>query len=234
VLICLADAMNFKTGECYPSVDYIAHWCELSPASVRAATDELVRRQLIVKVRRQKSSEFQLLMCGSPESSGQLSDSQNLADSSPESSDQIARFQLSDSQNLAINLGTNQGKNQGIEPSTPPRKRVAAGDFVPPDWVPREQWAAYVEMRKKIRAPLTEYASRLTIQKLDDLRASGQSPGEVLDQSVQRGWKGVFEVKPEGNESNGIRSRTATEHNAPEERYRSGKHSLGEAALIFG
>jgi uncharacterized protein YdaU (DUF1376 family) len=73
----------------------------------------------------------------------------------------------------------------------------APASFAPPDWLPSEPWAGFVEMRKKIRAPLTERALTLAIGELERLRRAGEDPAAVLNQSVFRGWKGLFPVKPD-------------------------------------
>lgn len=72
-----------------------------------------------------------------------------------------------------------------------------------PDWVPKDAWAGFVEMRKKIRAPLTGRAIKITIIKLADLHAAGEDPGAVLDQSTANSWKGVFPVKHDNGGRNG-------------------------------
>jgi len=64
--------------------------------------------------------------------------------------------------------------------------------FILPDWIKPEVWSAFEEMRKKLKHPLTEYAKILTIKKLENLRREGNEPNEVLEQSIQRGWQGVF------------------------------------------
>lgn len=74
-------------------------------------------------------------------------------------------------------------------------KKQARASLALPDWLPSEQWAGFVEMRKRIKAPLTDRAITLTIGELEKLRAQGQDPGAVLDQSVANGWKGVFQIK---------------------------------------
>jgi len=66
-----------------------------------------------------------------------------------------------------------------------------------PEWlVPhKEAWDGYVQMRKATpRVPFTQRAQNITIKELDRLRTEGFDPTEVLDQSTQRGWKGVFPV----------------------------------------
>lgn len=67
--------------------------------------------------------------------------------------------------------------------------------FKPPAWVPADAWAAFVEMRRKIRAPLTNHAAKLTVDELDSLRANGDDPAAILNQSVMNSWRGIFAVK---------------------------------------
>jgi hypothetical protein len=69
-----------------------------------------------------------------------------------------------------------------------------------PDWVPSESWQAFVEMRGKIRAPLTNRAKNLAIAELEKLKNDGHKPQSVLEQSVMRSWRGLFPVdaKPVG------------------------------------
>lgn len=64
-----------------------------------------------------------------------------------------------------------------------------------PDWIDPAAWAGYLEMRKLIRKPATDRAQDLSIQYLRGLRDAGQNVNEVLDQSTQRSWQGLFPVK---------------------------------------
>lgn len=66
-----------------------------------------------------------------------------------------------------------------------------------PDWIPQESWTAFVEMRRKIKAPLTEHGKLLIVAKL--LRLGGRATAAaILDQSTMNSWKGVFPVKHDG------------------------------------
>lgn len=72
--------------------------------------------------------------------------------------------------------------------------------FELPEWVPREQWDAFVEMRKKQRGPFTDYAMKLAVNELQRLVDSGQGTAkEILEQSVYYGWRGVFPKKGESD-----------------------------------
>lgn len=58
-------------------------------------------------------------------------------------------------------------------------------------------WLAFVEMRKKIRKPLTDRAGELIRTKLERLQIAGNNPEEVLEQSIVNCWAGVFELRKE-------------------------------------
>ena len=71
--------------------------------------------------------------------------------------------------------------------------------FKPPDWVPLEQWNAWLEVRRRMKAPNTDRALKLAIKDLDELRAGGQEPGFTLDHATKKGWRGLFLIKDAGN-----------------------------------
>ena len=79
---------------------------------------------------------------------------------------------------------------------TPPTAAVMS-EF--PDWWPQEAWTGFSEMRKRIRAPLTARAVKLLVDRVTELKAAGHDPGKVLDQSTERGWRGVFELRAKTN-----------------------------------
>lgn len=98
-----------------------------------------------------------------------------------------------ETENRPINSKNYKARHKSVEPKV---KSAAAPH--PPMWVPLPAWAAYKEMRQRIRKPMTRRAEEMAISKLDKLRASGQDPGAVLEQSVFNSWQGLFAVKPEG------------------------------------
>jgi hypothetical protein len=61
-----------------------------------------------------------------------------------------------------------------------------------PDWMPIEAWQGFVDMRRRIRAPLTARAVSMIVRRLDNLRQAGFAPEAVLDQSTANAWRGVF------------------------------------------
>ena len=87
--------------------------------------------------------------------------------------------------------------------------------FVFPDWWPVEAWDGFVAMRKA-KAPLTPYAIKLAIIKLSKLKAAGEDPTTVLDQSTLQSWKGLFPVRPDAVTA-GAKRKGLTDLFTPEE-----------------
>ena len=77
-------------------------------------------------------------------------------------------------------------------------KETKLNNTILPDWINRETWESFLEMRKKIRAAPTEKAKQLLIKELAKLKAAGNDPNEVLNQSIMRNYKGVFPLKGGG------------------------------------
>lgn len=79
-----------------------------------------------------------------------------------------------------------------------------------PDWMPVESWDGFVEMRKKLRKPMTNRAIHLAIGNLDKLRAEGQDVAAVLDQSTMNSWLGLFAVVERRSDNRNVQGNRAT------------------------
>ena len=54
----------------------------------------------------------------------------------------------------------------------------------------------FIEFRKAIKAPLTDKALTLSLNKLDKLaNTNDELKISIINQSIERGWRGLFEVK---------------------------------------
>jgi len=92
---------------------------------------------------------------------------------------------------------------------SPSEKQKKKKTFELPDYINPDVWKAFVEHRKKLRAPMTDNAKNLIISKMDKLSGN---PNSILNQSIESGWKGVFELKKENNYGqNKTDSRSRTE-----------------------
>jgi hypothetical protein len=83
------------------------------------------------------------------------------------------------------------------EHGSPDSSKKKLSDRKPPlpAWMPLEQWNAFLEMRRNQRATTTDYAERLLLSRLTNLREEGQDAAAVLNQSTVNSWKSLFPVK---------------------------------------
>lgn len=105
--------------------------------------------------------------------------------------------------NKTVNIDVNKmssdrldiDKNKELDKHICAPKKIA---FALPDWIKKETWEAYREMRQRKRAPLTDRAATLIVRELERLKAQGNDPESVLNQSIMKSWTGVFPVdKPQ-------------------------------------
>lgn len=64
-----------------------------------------------------------------------------------------------------------------------------------PDWIPAAAWAGYVEMRKKLRKPMTERAIELKFKALAAFKDNGDDIEKILDQSTENSWTDLYPLK---------------------------------------
>ncbi len=182
VLISLADQAN-DDGVSWPGVTSMARRTCLAERSVQRALRELVALGLVtIKERPGRSSVYVVTTGG--------------ATQSPPSERHPSGVSQSHPRGVTESPGGCHSVTQTIiEPSTNRQKKKATREKDLPDWIPQGAWQAYVEMRNRIRAPLTDKAKQLTWKKLEALRDEGHPVDQVLEQSVERSYRGVFGLK---------------------------------------
>ena len=65
-----------------------------------------------------------------------------------------------------------------------------------PDWLPESTWADWHAFRNQ-RKGWTHKARELSLATLTKLRTKGHDPTAVIEQSIERGWTGLFEPRSE-------------------------------------
>lgn len=73
-------------------------------------------------------------------------------------------------------------------------------DLTLPEWISKDSWDGFVEMRNKLKKPLTNRASNGIIKKLSDLGKS--KANAILDQSTEHCWQTVYELKQNNSNNN--------------------------------
>jgi hypothetical protein len=67
-----------------------------------------------------------------------------------------------------------------------------------PDWLQPTAWDDFKAHRKAAKSAMTPRAEALAIAELTKLRAEGHDPTAVINQSISRGWKGLFAINGNG------------------------------------
>jgi len=83
----------------------------------------------------------------------------------------------------------NQNQNQKEK-----EKRRGASRPLLPDWLSEDVWSDWHQYRNA-RKGWTPKARELSLGTLADLRDAGHDPRAVVNQSIERGWTGLFPVK---------------------------------------
>jgi len=99
-----------------------------------------------------------------------------------------------ESENRTLTERSPNEKKKSKENQEAKKERKPKEDFVLPEWLDPQTWYGFEQNRKALRAPLTDLGRKQIIKKLEELKTSGTDPNESLLQSIERGWKGVFEI----------------------------------------
>lgn len=99
----------------------------------------------------------------------------------------------------SLNLMPDSGCPDSLVPSkTKAKPRKNGHDVEPlqlPEWIPLDQWQAWIEARTKKRNAPTQWAMKLAVIKLEHLRKDGHSVARILADSAFNGWAGLFPPK---------------------------------------
>ena len=66
----------------------------------------------------------------------------------------------------------------------------------------RQALKAFIQMRNLIKKPLTNYALKLILNNIDKLAKDDAAKIDIINQSVEHSWQGVFPLKEEKTNSN--------------------------------
>jgi len=119
--------------------------------------------------------------------------------------------QQKNSKRTASEQQVNTNNNVNNENNVNKQQKKKAVVFELPNNIDEITWKSFLEHRQKLKAPMTDHAKNLMMKKLEKLNGN---PNHILNQSIENGWKGVFELKQENNNGN----------NQPDNRSRAKKH----------
>lgn len=201
ILIKLADQANDE-GVCWPSYESIAKTCEISKRSVITHIQKL-EKQGFLRIEKRYNKE-----AGKNFSNKyHLTLSKGSANDSPlEGGANAALVQMSVEGSEGDSLGSegaapepiNEPVNEPVNKEVGAKKDKSAFDalsYPVPSFVDKENWNDFVEMRKRIKKPLTETACKRLVNKIIKLDEDGFDVNDSLDYSITGDYQTVFERK---------------------------------------
>lgn len=107
------------------------------------------------------------------------------------------RIPISDNNSIGLSPNTAREETpQNADDKKPAKQRKKKEPKPLPAFIPMDEWERYMEMRRdKLRARNTQQAITLIVNELERLMLLGNDPREVIKQSCDRSWKGVYPVK---------------------------------------
>lgn len=72
-----------------------------------------------------------------------------------------------------------------------------------PEWLDLNLWNSYRQHRRALKSPMTDKAEELALRTLEGLMGQGHDPRAVIEQSIERSWKGLFPLKDYQGNGNG-------------------------------
>lgn len=90
------------------------------------------------------------------------------------------------------NNENNENNDNNITP-LPPKKGERAERYFPNDELLEKTFSDFREMRKKMKAPMTNRAIELMVNKINKIEPD--IAVKMLEQSIVKGWKDIYELK---------------------------------------
>lgn len=115
-----------------------------------------------------------------------------------------------------------------------PSAKGKPSQFLLPAWIDSDSWAGFEEMRRKIRAPLTNRARNGIIKELQKMCPAGNDAAAILDQSTNNSWRGVFPLRANGNGGNANVRSGKNQPSPAKQRIDGARRVLAEIAISRG
>lgn len=182
VILMEIDSLDQGEKGCYASNEHLAEFCQCSKTKVSTAISKLIKcgylyiqnfdgRKRELKSRVSNFERQDIKNCNA--------DIQNLKESNTDSNTD---------NNTVSNKKERKSKSKSYD------EQIA-------EYTENEELQnalkAFVQMRSFIKKPMTEYALKLMLKKLDELGNNDMTKIAILNQSITHNWQGIFPLKDE-------------------------------------
>lgn len=182
VILMEIDSLDQDEKGCYASNEHLANFCQCSKTKVSTAISKLIEcgylyiqnfdgRKRELKSRVSNFERQSIKNCNA--------DIQNLKES-----------------NTYRNTDNNTVSNKKERKSKSKSYDEQIAEYTGNEEL-QDALKAFIQMRSFIKKPLTEYALKLMLKKLDEIGNTDDAKIAILNQSITNNWQGIFPLKNE-------------------------------------
>lgn len=182
VILMEIDSLGQGEKGCYASNEHLAEFCQCSKTKVSTAISKLIK-------------------CG-------YLYIQNFDGRKRELKSRVSNFERqnikncnADIQNLKESNTDSNTDNNTVSNKKERKSKSKSYDEQIEEYTENEELQnalkAFVQMRSFIKKPMTEYALKLMLNKLDELGNNDTTKINILNQSITHNWQGIFPLKNE-------------------------------------
>lgn len=180
VIFTEIDSLDQGERGCYASNQYIADFCQCSATKVSKSISKLIDYGYLYVQNfdgRQRELKSRLTQMANEPCKKDKAD--------------MKKKQQSNTANKPVN---NPDKKKE-------RKKESSYDVIISEYTTNEDLRTaiydFIKMRNLIKSPMTDRALKNILSKLNDLAKTDDRKIKILEQSIERSWKGVFPLKDE-------------------------------------
>lgn len=182
IILMEIDSLDQGEKGCYASNEHLAEFCQCSKTKVSTAISKLIE-------------------CG-------YLYIQNFDGRKRELKSRVSNFERqsikkcnADIQNLKESNTDNNTNNNTVSNKKERKSKSKSYDEQINEYTQNEDLQnalkAFLQMRSFIKKPMTEYALKLMLNKLDELENNDTTKIAILNQSITHNWQGIFPLKDE-------------------------------------
>lgn len=182
VILMEIDSLDQGEKGCYASNEHLAEFCQCSKTKVSTAISKLIE-------------------CG-------YLYIQNFDGRKRELKSRLSNFERqnikncnADIQNLKESNTVNNTVNNTVSNKKERKSKSKSYDEQIAEYTQNEElqdaFKAFLQMRSFIKKPMTEYALKLMLKKLDEIGNTDDAKIAILNQSITNNWQGIFPLKNE-------------------------------------
>ena len=182
VILTEIDSLDNGEKGCYASNEHLADFCQCSKTKVSTAIKKLIDCGYIY---------VQNFDGRKRELKSRLSNFERQNDKKCK-----AEYQILKESNIDNNTNNNTVSNKKERKSKSKSYDEQITEYTENEEL-QNALKAFVQMRSFIKKPMTEYALKLMLKKLDELGNNDTTKIAILNQSITHNWQGIFPLKDE-------------------------------------